>query len=105
VLSAAVKEGQMGTVKKALMKYLVIGMLLSCYLLPLASYSQQDAGASYTDKIINFPSKFFSSIQVKTVSVKSRVFKKTKLSLLWDFLSYQQMPKIQALVFRVGYIF
>jgi hypothetical protein len=41
----------------------------------------------------------------KTVSVKSRVFKKTKLSLLWDFLSYSQIPKTQALVFRVGYQF
>ena len=41
----------------------------------------------------------------KTVSVKSRVFKKTKLSLLWDFFSYQQIPKTQAVIFRVGYIF
>ena len=41
----------------------------------------------------------------KTVSVKSRVFKKTKLSLLWDFLSYQQVPKTQAVIFRVGYNF
>jgi hypothetical protein len=41
----------------------------------------------------------------KTVSVKSRVFKQTKLSLLWDFLSYQQVPKTQAILFRVGYNF
>ena len=41
----------------------------------------------------------------KTVSMKSRVFKKTKISLLWDFLSYQQMPRTQAVVFRVGYDF
>ncbi|MDO6433269.1 hypothetical protein Q4E93_21845 [Flavitalea sp. BT771] len=41
----------------------------------------------------------------KTVSMKSRVFKKTKVQLLWDFLSYQQVPKGQAVVFRVGYNF
>lgn len=40
----------------------------------------------------------------KTVSVKSRLFKKTKMSLLWDFLSYQQVPRTQAVVFRVGYV-
>jgi hypothetical protein len=39
----------------------------------------------------------------KTVSMKSRVFKKTKLQLLWDFLSYQQVPKTQAVLFRIGY--
>jgi FMN phosphatase YigB (HAD superfamily) len=41
----------------------------------------------------------------KTVSLKSRVFKKTKVSLLWDFLSYQQVPKTQAVLFRLGYAF
>jgi len=39
----------------------------------------------------------------KIVSLKSRVFKKTKVQLLWDFLSYQQIPKTQALLFRIGY--
>lgn len=41
----------------------------------------------------------------KTVSVRSRVFRKTKLSLLWDFLSYQQVPKTPAIVYRLGYVF
>jgi len=41
----------------------------------------------------------------KTVSIKSRVFKKTKVQLLWDFLSYQQVPKTQAVIFRLGYNF
>jgi len=41
----------------------------------------------------------------KTVSMKSRVFKKTKVQLLWDFLSYQQVPRTQAVVFRIGYNF
>jgi hypothetical protein len=41
----------------------------------------------------------------KTVSTKSRLLKQTKLSLLWDFLSYQQVPQTEPLVFRVGYSF
>ncbi len=41
----------------------------------------------------------------KTVSMKSRVFKKTKVQLMWDFLSYQQVPRTQAVVFRLGYNF
>jgi len=41
----------------------------------------------------------------KTVSMKSRVFKKTSISLLWDFLSYQQVPQTQPLIFRIGYSF
>ncbi|HEY4064175.1 MAG TPA: hypothetical protein VGM30_19850, partial [Puia sp.] len=30
---------------------------------------------------------------------------KGELQLLWDFLSYQQVPKTQAILFRVGYNF
>lgn len=41
----------------------------------------------------------------KIVSLKSKTFKKTKLQLLWDFLSYQQQPRTQAIKFRVGYNF
>lgn len=41
----------------------------------------------------------------KQVSVKGRFFKQTKLQLLWDFLSYQQAPKTQPIIFRVGYSF
>ena len=41
----------------------------------------------------------------KTVSMKSRFFKQTKLQLLWDFLSYQQVPKTQPILFRIGYNF
>lgn len=41
----------------------------------------------------------------KIVSIKSNFFKKTKLQLLWDFLSYQQVPKGQPVKFRVGYNF
>ena len=39
----------------------------------------------------------------KVVSVKTKFFKKTKLQLLWDFLSYQQLPRTQSIIFRIGY--
>jgi hypothetical protein len=41
----------------------------------------------------------------KVVTVKSKFFKKTKLQLLWDFLSYQEIPRTQAILFRIGYEF
>lgn len=41
----------------------------------------------------------------KVVSLKTKFFKKTKLQLLWDFLSTQQIPRTQPIVFRVGYNF
>ncbi len=39
----------------------------------------------------------------KNIPVKTKFFKKTKLMLLWDFLSYQQLPRTQPIVFRIGY--
>ena len=41
----------------------------------------------------------------KVIDVKSKFFKKTKLQLLWDFLSYQQIPRTQPVLFRIGYGF
>jgi hypothetical protein len=41
----------------------------------------------------------------KVVSLKAKFFKQTKLQLLWDFLSYQQVPRTQPVLFRVGYNF
>lgn len=41
----------------------------------------------------------------KVVSLQSKLLKKTKLMLLWDFLSYRQKPRTQAVLFRVGYNF
>jgi hypothetical protein len=41
----------------------------------------------------------------KTISLKSKLLKKTQLQLLWDFLSYQQTPKTQPILFRIGYAF
>ena len=39
----------------------------------------------------------------KVVSIKSKLFKKTRVMLLWDMLSYQQVPRTQPVVFRIGY--
>jgi hypothetical protein len=39
----------------------------------------------------------------KVISIKTKFFKKTKVQLLWDFLSYQQRPQTQPVVFRIGY--
>lgn len=41
----------------------------------------------------------------KVISLKTKFFKKTKLQLLWDMLSYQQTPATQPILFRVGYNF
>ena len=41
----------------------------------------------------------------KMVSLPGKVVKKTKVSLLWNFLSYYQQPRTQPILFRVGYAF
>lgn len=41
----------------------------------------------------------------KIVSLNSKLFKKTRVQVLWDFLSGQQAPRAQAIVFRIGYTF
>jgi hypothetical protein len=37
----------------------------------------------------------------KKYSMKGKI--KGEIKLLWDFLSYQQVPRVQAVVFRVGF--
>jgi len=41
----------------------------------------------------------------KTVSLKTKFFKNTKVSLLYDFLHAYQVPQTRAIVFRAGYNF
>jgi hypothetical protein len=41
----------------------------------------------------------------KMISLKTKFFKQTKIQLLWDFLSYYQLPQTQPFKFRVGYTF
>lgn len=39
----------------------------------------------------------------KKLPIATKFFKNTKLMVLWDFLSYKQVPVAQPVVFRVGY--
>ncbi len=39
----------------------------------------------------------------KVISLKTKFFTKTKVQLFWDFLSYEQVPRTQPIVFRIGY--
>ena len=41
----------------------------------------------------------------KVISLKTKFFKKTKVQVLWDFLSYQQIPQTQPFIFRINYTF
>lgn len=67
------------------------------YTTPINSLQQLKVGSNWTQSGLIGVSK--------TMNVKNRFFKQTKLQLLWDFLSYQQVPKTQPIIFRVGYNF
>jgi len=67
------------------------------YTTPYASYQQL--------KQLQYWTKSGLIGVTKTISLKSRLFKKTQLQLLWDFLSYQAVPKTQPLLFRIAYSF
>jgi hypothetical protein len=61
---------------------------------------------------VNFNGVWYGSMQEsgfvgvsKIIALKSKFFKKTSLKLMWDFLSYQQLPRTQPILFRVGYSF
>jgi hypothetical protein len=41
----------------------------------------------------------------KIISLKGNLVKKTKVQLLFDFLSFSQVPKTQPVIFRFGYAF
>jgi hypothetical protein len=41
----------------------------------------------------------------KKIPLKSKPLKSTKIQLLWDFLSYHQVPRANPIVFRIGYGF
>jgi hypothetical protein len=69
-------------------------------------YNFQQPFSSYQD-IRNLSSWTRSGLIgiTKTVSMKSTVFKKTQVQLLWDLLSYSNVPKTSPVLFRVGYAF
>ncbi len=39
----------------------------------------------------------------KSVPIKTKLFKKTGVKILWDFLSYRQIPRTQPILIRIGY--
>jgi len=41
----------------------------------------------------------------KVVSLKTKFFKKTKIQLMFDLLSYRQLPRTNPILFRIGYNF
>ncbi len=41
----------------------------------------------------------------KIISVKSKVIKKSKIQILWNYLSYYQIPRSQPVIIRFGYGF
>jgi len=41
----------------------------------------------------------------KSIPVKTKFFKKTSVKLMFDFLSYRQIPRTQPIIFRIGYNF
>jgi hypothetical protein len=75
----------------------VTGSLEYNYETPFTSFKQIDHWSDWTQSGLIGISK--------TVSVKSRVLKKTSLQLFWDFLSYYQNPRTQPFLFRIGYGF
>jgi len=41
----------------------------------------------------------------KVISLKTKLIRKARLQLLWDFLSYHQVPQTEPIIFRIGYGF
>ena len=68
------------------------------------NYQQPFSSASIVRDLDKWQQSGLAGIS-KVVSLKSKMFKKTKIQLLWDFLSYSQRPQTQPLKFRVGYNF
>jgi hypothetical protein len=71
---------------------------------PLSTDSLSSTSGMHWDEVSSWQKSGLVGIS-KVVSIKSKFFKKTKLQLMWDFLSYQQLPRTQPLKFRVGYNF
>lgn len=41
----------------------------------------------------------------KKISLRSKLLKKSQVQLLWDFLSYRQVPQTSPFIYRIGYQF
>lgn len=68
------------------------------------NYQQPFSSISIVNELSNWSQSGLVGIS-KIVAMKTKIFKKTKIQLLWDFLSYRQRPQTQALKFRIGYNF
>jgi hypothetical protein len=68
------------------------------------NYIQPFSSISVFNNISNWQQSGLIGI-TKIVSLNTKMFKKTKVQLLWDFLSYRQRPAGQPLKFRIGYSF
>src|SRR5207245_1365285 len=60
------------------MRYLLIGMILSWYCLPLSSRCQEGTTTSFTDKIAAFPSGFFRKVNDQAASLDQRLTRQTE---------------------------
>ncbi|OQP66427.1 hypothetical protein A3860_13120 [Niastella vici] len=71
---------------------------------PINADSLSSTSSMHWDELSSWQQSGLIGIS-KIISIKSKFFKKTKLQLMWDFLSYQQIPRTQPVKFRVGYNF
>jgi len=68
------------------------------------NYQQPFSSLSVLNNLDNWQKSGLIGV-TKIVSLNTKVFKKTKVQFLWDFLSYRERPRGQAIKFRVGYSF
>lgn len=76
----------------------------SFYLSGGFEYNYQPVGWSVTGTVNSWQQSGLIGLS-KIVSMNTKVFKKTKIQLLWDFLSYGQPRETQHFKFRAGYNF
>src|SRR5450631_4205652 len=58
------------------MRYALVGVLLLIYLIPLRCLSQDQPGM--TDKVVNFPSRFFDKMQGRTADLDKQLTRQTE---------------------------
>lgn len=68
------------------------------------NYQQPLASLSHFPSLSNWQSSALFGVS-RIVPMKAKLFKSMKMQLLWDALSYQQVPKAPPFKFRVGYSF
>jgi hypothetical protein len=89
-----------------LRSFLDIKMKGSLYISGAMEYNYQQPIYSFTP-VSNLSSWQQSGLigLSKIVAMNTKMLKNTKLQFLWDFLSYQQVPRTQPFKFRLGYTF